>query len=211
MHFTVQYVYCTAGSVVLAANLTRFSAQLSNPRTTDLAWSAVNETADRVYDIQRSTDSKTFQTVTSINAQGSETSANYDYSDKIPDSVSGDVYYRLQIHDQGKLSWSAVQKVTVAALTTMATAATTTPTGFNIFPNPATSYINITTGQPAEDWQIDILSSNGNLVQRSTVLQSSTLSVPFTKQLPSGTYFARLTGLRSQKTLSATFIVVNGD
>jgi hypothetical protein len=206
MHFTVKYLYCTGNSVaVLATNLTRFSAELTAPHTAQLAWSAVNETANRIYNIQRSHDNHNFQTIAFLPAQGNESGADYNYTDQIPDSITGSVFYRIETNDQGKLSYSAVQQVTVAG-STISDGQT-----LRVFPSPATSYINIATGQEPDDWQLEIISANGNVVQRGTILQSSTIYIPFKSSLSAGTYFVKLFGVHSQKTLTSSFVVINGN
>jgi len=208
MHFTVQYFYCTAangGNMVLAANLTRFSAQLTAPHTTQISWAAVNETANRTYDIQRSTDSKNFQTIAFLPAQGNESGADYSYSDNLPDSITGNVYYRLQIHDQGNLNWSPVQMVNVAASTTTAAGS------LRVFPNPASTYVNIATGGDADDWQVEIYAANGNLVQRLSVTNSNKIYIPFNSRLSAGTYFVKLLGLHGQRSLTTSFVVISGN
>jgi Secretion system C-terminal sorting domain len=196
MTFSVQYLYCNAG-VALATDLTRFSAALTPPRTTQLSWAAVNETAGRVYEIQRSSDGKTFSTIASVPAVGTEETADYTFPDNIPDSGAGNWFYRLQIHDQANLSFSPVREVNI----------TPAEKTLQIYPNPATSYINIITGQSAGDWQVEIFAANGNLVQRSTALQSGTLHIDFNTRLAAGAYFVRLMDLHGQKNYTTSFVV----
>jgi hypothetical protein len=196
MTFSIQYLYCNNG-VALATNLTRFSAALTPPRTTQLSWAAVNETAGRFYEIQRSSDGKTFTTIASVPAVGSEESADYTFPDNLPDSAAGSWFYRLQIHDQASLSFSPVREVSVTSMEKT----------FRIYPNPATSYINLVTGESPGDWQVEIFAANGNLVQRTTALQSSTLHIEFNTHLAAGTYFVRLTDLHGQKNYTSSFVV----
>ncbi len=196
MTFSVQYLYCNNG-VALATNLTSFSAALTPPRTSQLAWTATNETAGRVYEIQRSRDARTFSTIGSVPAIGTEESADYTFPDNLPDSATGSWFYRLQIHDQASLSFSPVREVSIASM----------DKALSIYPNPATSYINLITGQSAGDWQVEIFAANGNLVQRTTALQSSTLHIDFSTRLPAGAYFVRLSDLHGQKNYTASFVV----
>lgn len=205
MHVSVQYTYMTNGNVTLATSLTRFSADLTAPHTAQLAWAAVNETADRTYNIQRSTDGHHFQSIAFMPAQGNVSGADYNYTDQIPDSITGTVFYRLQINEQNKLSYSPVQEVTVAGSTI------STAQALRVFPSPATTFINVATGMDADDWQFEIVSANGNVVQRGTVLQSSSMYIPFSSNLSSGTYFIKLSGLHHQKTLTASFVVMGGN
>lgn len=200
--FSVQYLYCTGGNAILPTTLTRFAAALTAPHISGLTWAAANETSGRLYDIQRSRDGQQFTTINSMTAQGDANGADYSYSDNLEDSITGNVFYRLQIHDDEKVSFSTVQQVNVAGSTTSAS------TGFHVFPNPATSYINIQTGVDANDWEVDIIAANGSVVQRTQALQSSTINIPFSSKLAAGTYFARLIGLHGQQGFSTTFVVI---
>ena len=205
IHFTVKYYYMSGGGAVLATTLTNFSAALSAPHTAGLIWSAANETANRKYDIQRSRNGKDFATINSITAQGNASGADYSYTDNLEDSISGNVFYRLQIHDDAQESFSAIQQVKVAASAATATAA---GTAARVYPNPATSYINLQTGQAPDDWQVDILTVGGTVVQRTQALQSSTIYIPFGSKLSAGTYFARVTGMHGQQGFTSSFVVI---
>lgn len=207
IHFTAKYYYASGGNAVLATTLTRFSASLTAPHIAGLLWAAVNETANRVYDIQRSRDGQHFTTVNSVTAQGDANGADYSYTDNLDDSISGKVYYRLQIHDQAKQTYSSIQEVNVAS-SSSSSSAVAAGTGLRVFPNPATSYINVQTGQAPNDWQVDIIAASGAVVQRTQAMASSTIYVPFTAKLAAGTYFVRLTGLHGQQPVMAPFVII---
>jgi hypothetical protein len=193
LHFTVQYLYCQA-DIALPATLTRFSAILTSPHTTQLNWAAVNETAGRSYDIQRSSDGREFATIGSIAAQGDESGAEYGYADTLPGNGIGNWYYRLQIHDKDQLSWSPIKEITVSA----PAFAQSTPS-LSVYPNPATDHTTVNTGGVVDDWQVDVLSANGDLIERTTFLQSAVLAISFRTHLAAGTYFIRLLSLHTSK------------
>lgn len=201
--FSVQYIFCSGADAILATDLTRFAAELTAPHTAQLAWSATNETAGRIYDVQRSTDGKNFSTLASLAAQGNVSGADYNYTDNLDDSITGSVYYRLQIRDQNNLSFSTVEQVTVAGATMSAVQ------GFRIFPNPASSYINVETGGAADNWQVDIYAANGSLVERKNILQSNVMYIPLGSKLPAGTYFIKLMSLTNQKLLTGSFVIIS--
>jgi hypothetical protein len=147
--------------------------------------------------VQRSSDGRNFTTITTLAATADGNSADYTYTDQLPDGSSGNYYYRLQMIDKGELSWSTIQKITIDAA----------GNGLHIYPNPATDHIDIATGTAGGDWQVDILSVSGSLIQENTFLQSSFLHLPFRSHLSAGTYFVRATDLRGQKVLVSSFIV----
>jgi len=193
---SMQYLFCRIG-VVLATDLTRFNATLAAPLNARLDWSTVNEAAGRQYEIQRSEDGHNFTTIAAVNSNGELSSADYTYNDILPNGTSGNVFYRLQIHDKDKFTWSTIKQVSIES----------PGKSLHIYPNPATDHIDIATGTQNSDWQVDIISAAGSLVQRANFLQSNLLHLAFTTHLSAGTYFARITNLREQRVSVSSFII----
>ncbi|HMI61354.1 MAG TPA: T9SS type A sorting domain-containing protein [Puia sp.] len=197
MRFSLQYLYCKSGGV-LATNLTRWSAELQAPRTARLEWSAVNEVPGRWYYIQRSSDGVSFTDIASLPAKGDNPSQDYAWSDPLPEGSAGNFYYRLRMDDEGSLFYSSVRQINLAAELH----------GLRIYPNPAVDYININPGQAtAGNWQVEILSANGSLIQRETFSQAQTMHLSFRTRMSAGTYFVRALDLRGQKSFTSSFIV----
>ncbi|WP_431213330.1 T9SS type A sorting domain-containing protein [Puia sp. P3] len=206
MKFSLQYLYCKAGGT-LATSLTRWTARLQQPRTVQLDWSAVNETAGRVYHVQRSTDGRSFSDIAIIPARN-DNNPDYSLSDVLPGGPSGSstgsptagssgsFYYRLLIDDQGSISYSTIQQVRIDA----------DAQGIRVYPNPATDFISVSTGATG-NWRVDILAADGSLVQRETFLQASTMRVNFRSRMSAGTYFVRAFDLRGQRNFTSSFIV----
>ena len=194
--FSMSYLYCRSG-IVLATDLTRFTANLAAPLTVRLDWSAVNETAARQYQIQRSEDGHSFTTIATILSNGDLNATDYTYNDVLPNGTGGNIFYRLQIIDKEKSTWSPVKQISVES----------PGKSLRIYPNPATDHIDIATGTSNSDWQVDILSASGGLVQRADFLQANLLHLPFNTRLSTGTYFARITDLRGQRVFVSNFIV----
>lgn len=223
MHFSLKYLYCNSG-IVLATNLTRWAARLQDPRSVLLEWTAVNEVAGRLYTIQRSIDGVSFTDIAVLSAKADNPVQDYTWLDLLPNGFAGsagsagsigstgNVYYRLQMDDNGSRSYSAVRQVSLAA-------AATGPGGLKVYPNPATDFITLIPGQggltsgqgSAGDWQVDILSSNGSLVQRETFWQARTMHLAFRTKMSAGTYFVRVVDLRGQKSFSTSFIVTGAN
>lgn len=197
--FSVQYLYCRSGSA-LATGLTQWSATPDGARNVRLNWAAVNETAGRQYVIQRSSDNSNFTNIATLSAttDGGAGASDYAYPDQLPAYPDSSWYYRLQIHDQGQIYYSPIRQVTLA----------TTGNGLHLYPNPAIDFITLVPDQQAPgDWQVDILSADGRLIQRSEYLQTSSILITFHTKLSAGTYFVRTTDLRGHKVSSASFVV----
>jgi hypothetical protein len=196
--FSLQYLYCGSGAL-LATDLSGWSAIPVGPRNVQLNWAAVDETTGRQYVVQRSSDTHSFTNIATLPATVDGSTAYYGYPDELPEDGGSNWYYRLQILDAaGQASYSPVKEVSLASA----------GKGLQIYPNPATDFINLVPDQPGiTDWQVDIFAANGNLVQGDAYMQTHTMLINFREKLAAGTYFVRALDLRGQHTISATFIV----
>lgn len=197
--FSVQYQFCRGG-VVLATGLTTWTANLAGANSVELNWAAANEVAGRQYVIQRSSDNLTYNDIATLNATVDEGSATYSYPDELPASADSSWNYRLQIHDtSGAVTYSPIRNVTLTA----------PGEGLQVYPNPATNFINLVPNQQdAGDWQVDILSVNGGLIERDVYMQTRNMQVNFRSKLSAGTYLVRATDLRGQKVVTGSFVVL---
>jgi hypothetical protein len=204
MKFSVSYLYCKSG-IILATDLTRFTAVLSAPATVQLSWSSAAEADGRRYAVQRSQDGQHFTTVGTLSAtgsagalQGNRGVGDYRYTDYLPAAVGDNWYYRLRIDDPGGLRYSEVRVVTRGDGTDRV----------RLYPNPAADFINVVTGS-GMGGQIEILGADGSLVQRSVYWQSGVIRVDFQRRLSAGTYFVRIADLSGQHRPIASFIVAD--
>ena len=201
MTFSVQYVYSKAA--VLSTNLTAWSAVPFGPRSVQLGWAATDETTGRQYVIQRSRDQNNFEDIATVPATADRNTAEYRYPDQLPESADKNAesnwYYRLQIHEAtGLVAYSELRQVKMDGQ----------PETAQIYPNPATTFINVQPAQQdATDWQVDILSTTGRVVESHSFSQSSLMTVNFQNKLAAGTYFVRATDLKGKRKISSTFII----
>jgi Secretion system C-terminal sorting domain len=197
--FSVQYQFCRGG-IVLATGLTAWTANLAGSNSVELNWAAANEVAGRQYVIQRSSDNLTYNDIATLNATVDDGSATYSYPDELPASADSTWNYRLQIHDaSGAVTYSPIRNVTLPA----------PGVGLQVYPNPATNFINLVPNQQdAGDWQVDILSVNGGLIESDVYMQTRNMQVNFRSKLSAGTYLIRATDLRGQKMVTGSFAVV---
>jgi len=121
----------------LPLRLLSFAGTLKNTDAL-LQWQTAEENLKN-YIVERSTDAKTFTGLTSIAAENSNGTHNYDYTDKQFMTVSGKgdipVYYRLKMTDvDGKLSYSNTIKLHYA---------NGMVTGISVYPNPVVNTLNL--------------------------------------------------------------------
>jgi hypothetical protein len=199
--FSVQYVYSKNG--ILPVDLTAWTAVPLGPRNVQLNWAAADETPGRQYVIQRGNDNDNFEDIATVAATADGSTAEYHYPDELP--VNGDNpannswYYRLRIQDAtGQLTYSPIRVVKLDGPSATV----------QVYPNPATDFINLVPDVvDVTDWQVDILSATGALVQRSVFMQSKVMTVNFRNRLAAGTYFVRAVDLRGQRSIASSFLV----
>ena len=87
--------------------LLSFTGQLSPDNKTTLNWSVASESDINHYEIERSDDGKTFTEIGEMNAKNIGGSVDYDFTD--PETVNGNIYYRLKVvDDKGLYKYSNI-------------------------------------------------------------------------------------------------------
>ncbi len=121
------YMGADEGSVVIPVELTSFAA-VSTTEGVRLNWSTATETNNKGFEIQRSSDNTTFESLTFVDGNGT-TAEQHNYSFVDNSIVNGKAYYRLkQVDFDGSYNYSN----TIAVDLTM-------PVVFNLsqnYPNP---------------------------------------------------------------------------
>jgi len=82
---------------IVKADLVSFKGSLSQENKTTLNWSATSETNLSRYEVERSDDGKTFYKIGEKSALNNNQLSSYDFND--PQSVNGNIYYRLKMFD----------------------------------------------------------------------------------------------------------------
>lgn len=115
----------------LPITLTNFDAVVSNG-VVDLTWTTLLESNADHFDIERSTDGAKWDVIGKVAAKGnSSVATNYSFTDGNPGS--GTIEYRIHGYDKdGRPTVSPVKAVRTTAIASV-----------SVYPNPATSYVNI--------------------------------------------------------------------
>jgi hypothetical protein len=148
-----------------------------------ITWATASEEGNQYFDVQRSLDGKTFESIGNVDSKGS-LGGNYSYTDQNASILGSTLYYRIkQLDFNGASTYSVVVAVT-----------------FNkggvvigsVYPNPVQDVLNVTVStSKSEIATVSILDVTGKLVQKETKSLgkgSSILQIP-TGQLPQGIYF----------------------
>jgi hypothetical protein len=197
IHFSVTYYYCS--NITLAASLTQFTAKKSNDGQVALEWVTDNEQRGRTYEVQKSMNGADFTTIGREASKENGQIGNYNFDYPIPLSEAGAIYFRLAIRDAaGNTVYSEIRQVDLGMLAE----------GIFLYPNPSDQVINILFRRAgSKDWTVEILTSNGALIQTNHFNNTQLARIEFLRKLSPGIYFARITDGRIGEYKISGFLV----
>lgn len=195
--FSITYYYCPA--VTLSANILTFTATRQDEQTVKLDWITANEQAGRNYNIEVSGDGATFRDFASVAADPLNSDASYTYNYPITSRETGKLYFRLkQVDANGMPGYSPIRIIDLGV---------GVGSGFSIYPNPPSDYLNLLFPKSSTGWQVDVLTADGGLIQRNYYHNTGSGRLNFQHLLAAGTYFVRATDQQSAKSHVASFVI----
>lgn len=162
--------------VVLPIELAFFETELNNERT-EIRWKTLSETNNKHFEIEKSLDAETYQSIGIVNGHGTTKEVNnYAFVDAHPSK--GVNYYRLkQIDTDGSFSYSAISSVYNEI------------DQIQFYPNPSDKSIKFE--KLHEGDKISIKNLIGETVLEESLLSDKILNV---SMLSSGTYLISFNG-----------------
>ncbi len=153
----------SGNSSLLPIELLCFSVKKNNDYA-DLKWITATETNNYGFDIEKSLDLNTWNKIGFIEGAGNSNNLlQYVFNDLLTQNIKNSntvVYYRLkQIDFNGSFEYSETRSVNLNSSNIEI------PVIFNLFPNPASQYINIISDQPLQQFQVNIFNQNGSLIR----------------------------------------------
>jgi hypothetical protein len=159
---------------ILPLNLISFSAAVNNG-IVNLNWVSSNESNLLAYDIEKSVDGISYNTIGSVAARNNFTQSNYTFSDVQNSGIS---YYRLKIKEiNGSFKNSKVLIVNANKKVKMA-----------LYPNPVTTDIYLSYKKASNNASFQIRSIDGILLLNKPVIANSTNTTLDVSKLKTGTY-----------------------
>jgi len=156
-----------------------FSARMGSNGRITLDWATASEMNALHFEVQRSNDSRNFETVKVVNATGNSPSSSfYKYEEEF--LPKGIYYYRLKEVDvDGQSDMTRIVSVRVEGNETV-----------RVFPNPASDLLTVESAQALN--RIEIFNSAGKLVQSAqTGEKAIRLNIA---ELPKGLYVISVDG-----------------
>lgn len=161
---------------IIPVEMISFEAEKLNDKS-ELTWVTGSEINNSHFDIQRSTDGKTYEVIGTVKGNGTTTTIRtYQFIDNRPSS--GKNYYRLAQYDfDGTNELSEVRVVDFNSL-----AATNS---LSVYPNPAIDNVHIEAQDIAGEMTVMIFDMTGKLAIESKQAAGTDIDV---SQLPAGQY-----------------------
>ena len=167
--------------------LLSFQAYLAATNT-NCTWQTYAEVNTAYFIVQRSTDGNSFKDIGTINAIGNATNiSTYNYTDSNVTKLKNEpiLYYRLQMFDKdGHFTYSKVINVDLSL-----------NVEFNIYPNPAKNFVNIT-GQNISTIKITDLNGKILILKKNINSNNSTINL---EGLSKGLYLVNIISLTGNK------------
>ena len=184
VNFKIIYTYCP--QIVLAADISSFTANKINDATIDIKWITQNEKSNRNYEIQKSTDGKSFGSIAQFAAAANSTQAgSYRYSYPVqPADNNKTILFRIkQIEPDGTAKYSVVDAVRLTAKTNGQP---------KIYPNPAKGATNlIFSNTKRSNWEVSVYAVSGLLLKRYNFNNALTGKINAGNDLEKGVYMVR--------------------
>ncbi len=172
---------CSFPNSVLPVSWETFTASLEPGKTVLLNWTVAQQTNNKGYSIERSSDGANWESIGfRDDVEGENSSATYSFTDANP--VSGKNYYRIHQEDlNGNSSYSIIQTLDIETTGTVA-----------VWPNPAKNIVNIKQGGNSEVFNInaEIFNQSGQKVSVSQL--HSGINTVNIASLPSGFYIVHI-------------------
>uniref|UniRef100_UPI00129A3E41 GEVED domain-containing protein n=1 Tax=Foetidibacter luteolus TaxID=2608880 RepID=UPI00129A3E41 len=173
------------GLGVLAVKLVSFEASRQNGKAL-LQWVTAEETGKEHFELQRSIDSRNWQTITRLPAKAGTGNNSYNFTDNQPQP--GTNYYRLLMNNEGIIVYSAVKKLDFAG-----------PWKVSLTPNPVHSSEAVTLQSSAALSSIKLLDAQGRILRliNGSNIAAATYRLN-TQGLAKGLYFVQVININGK-------------
>lgn len=188
----IPVVVTLSNSNVLPVKLSRFKARKTSGLIR-LDWQTGSEKNSKLFSIERSADRKNFIEIGTVKSNGntSGVSAYHFIDESTPAPV---LYYRLKLVDQdGAFSYSEIVTATGESETTL-----------NLYPNPVSGELFITTGKMMNETDITVTNQLGEVITVPVHMNTEGILNINTSSLSNGLYLLKITS--NEEVLTSKFV-----
>lgn len=188
---------------VATAELQQFEAWKEANQQVRLDWNTISEFNNDLFEVQRSNDGFTFETIGTVKGQWNAVAeTKYEFLDKHP--KAGINYYRLvQVDNNGRTQYSSVKEI----------AFETSNMAFggdwkvSYYPNPSKGIIQLSSNEVFTNFEINVYDNNGRFVlKRNDVHSGSSLDL---SALSAGIYSVSLVNVNDQIVDSQKIVIID--
>lgn len=169
-------------AAVLPISLVEFKVAATRTHEVELNWTTASEINNDYFDIERSRNGESFESITRIRSQksNSDGALHYEFIDLEP--LPGVSYYRLRQTDfDGAYTFGPIRQVEVD------------PSGQSVvFPNPFSGVLNLKYYGREELGTLKVVDRRGRVIMEDLTTRNQGEHSVDLKHLPSGTYFLSL-------------------
>jgi hypothetical protein len=181
------FTYSQPSVVFLPATLINWNATYNNGSVA-LGWTTTMEKNVSHFTIERSTDGIEYTDAGMIITEGnSDIKKNYSFTDKLPASASGNIYYRLKAVDlDGRTKTSDIRVVRIGKQGDAVK--------MLVYPNPATTDVRITVPQSWQNKTVtyELLNTSGQVMQSMNRQHANQTEIISLSKVPMGMYIMRV-------------------
>ncbi len=197
----VIYTYCPTW--FLKADIKSFNVNKLNESTVDIQWVAENEEKDRIYEVEKSYNGRSYETITTRISDPNGNSVGqyrHAYSLQIGDHNKKKIIFRLKQKDKdGTVKYSTIRILDFK---------TTDHSDVKIYPNPAKTnsqiiFSNSTRGY----WKVDLINRSGASVKHYTFNNAMAGKIDGLDLIPKGVYVMIATEQRSGQVVRQQLVV----
>lgn len=165
----------------LPVNLVSFNG-VARGNNVSLNWATASEINSNVFEIERSFDGRTFETIGRVKAKGNSSSlVNYNYTDLNVLNTNRVAYYRLKMVDRdNSFEYSITVRLTSEDVKNRIT----------VGPNPFKNIVIL--NNVVSNSNIEIIDINGKVVYKTTTIADGTIDLNLPETIKAGVYFVKV-------------------
>ncbi len=184
------YDFSVFGSALLPVTLTNFKAYKETDQSVTLKWQTEQEENNKLFEIDRSTDAKTFEPIGEVAGVGnSSTVQNYTFTDHHP--LAGINYYKLrQVDVDQRYIYSSIVSVDLSG---------SSRSSLEVFPNPVSNLLTVRAADGELLNDVRIYSQNGSQIDMKQSIASAIYSCSL-QNLKPGLYFVQVSTNKANET-----------
>lgn len=178
--------------------LSNYEIQRNSANTVTVTWETQQELNASGFEIQRSTNNSSFETVGIVPGRTSNSSTLqfYSFADN-SNNLKEVSFYRIKMIDKDNSYTLSATKTVKGSLG---------KSDFIVFPNPSAGNAKITITDLSEQTNVMLLDNSGRLIKQTTLINTNSLEL---NNLQKGGYIIKITGKESGVTSTKKLSVIN--